>query len=190
MIIIAYLKDYIWLFPLIAGILTIIGLFTPSSYLNLLGIKEYYWMWGLIFLDTGPYGSSTIWFYEIEPTQVTIFIFLQKFIHFIVLFIFASWICITAYKAAKEGDTNKYELFWIILGICLIIMAISYIIEMEIMMNYYFDEFRSLELSYWKTRDPGFAIIAPFISGGLSITGAFLSKYLRKRGFEVIIEKK
>ncbi|MFX1411298.1 MAG: hypothetical protein ACFFA6_13190 [Promethearchaeota archaeon] len=147
-------------------------------------------MWGLIFLDAGPYGSSTVWFYEIEPTQVTIFIFLQKFIHFMGLFIFAAWICITAYKAATEANTNRYELFWIILGISLIIITISYIIETEIMMNYYFDEYRSLKLSYWETYDPGFAIIAPFLSGGLSIIGSILSKYLRKRGYEVIIEKK
>jgi len=147
-------------------------------------------MWGLVFFDTGPYGYSTYWFFEISPTQTSILIFLQKYIHFIVLFIFASWLCILAYKAAKEGNPNKYELFWIILGISLILTTISYIVQMEIMMNHYFDEFGGLDLSYWEIFNPGFAIIAPFLSGGLSIIGAILSKYLRKRGFEVIIEKK
>ncbi|MFX1321675.1 MAG: hypothetical protein ACFFAQ_08525 [Promethearchaeota archaeon] len=146
-------------------------------------------MWGFVFFYVVPYGYSTYWFFEISPTQASLLIFLQQFIHFIGLFIFASWICILAYKAAKEGNSNKYELFWIILGISLILATISYIIQMEIMMNYYYNEFDGLELSYWEIFNPGFAVIAPFLSGGLSIIGALLSKYLRKRGFEVIIEK-
>ncbi|MFX0042802.1 MAG: hypothetical protein ACFE8L_07810, partial [Candidatus Hodarchaeota archaeon] len=132
---------------------------------------------------------SVFWFFETIPTEASILIFLQQLIHFIGLFIFASWICVLASKAVKEGNSNKYELFWIILGISIILVTLSYIIQMEIMMNHFFDEFRGLELSYWETFNPGFAIIAPFLSGGLSILGAILSKYSRKKGFGVIIEK-
>jgi hypothetical protein len=172
------LKDYIWVFPLIAGILTIIGLFTPSIYVLNPGMNIYYWMWGLMIVDSGPYGSFTYWYFELSPPKESLSLFLQQFIHFIGLFVFATWICILAYKAAKERNPNKYELFWIILGISHILASISYIIGIG-----------GLESSFWKTANPGFGIIAPFISGGLSIFGAILSIYLRKKEVQIIIEK-
>ena len=134
-------------------------------------------MWGLTILDS-PYGHFTYWYFEFLPPKESLSLFLQHFIHFVGLFVFSLWLCILAYKAAKEKNPNKYELFWIILGISHILASISYIIEIG-----------GLKPSFWEIVNPGFAIIAPFISGGLSILGAILSKYLRKKGFKIIIEK-
>ncbi|MFW9945327.1 MAG: zinc ribbon domain-containing protein [Candidatus Odinarchaeota archaeon] len=42
----------IFIIPLIAGILVVISLFTPATYMNFSGLKDYHWLWGLYILDT------------------------------------------------------------------------------------------------------------------------------------------
>jgi len=128
----ANIKDYIWVFPLVGGILTIVGLLTPVAYLEALGIGEYYWLWGLRYLDAGPYGTFTNWFFELEPKEFTPFLFLDFFVHFVIFLIVALVILTSALKARKEGDIHRFQKIWLSLGIILIIVGIIYLIDTEI----------------------------------------------------------
>ncbi|MFX1411724.1 MAG: hypothetical protein ACFFA6_15340, partial [Promethearchaeota archaeon] len=57
-----------------------------------------------------------------------------------------------------------------------------YLIDTEIIMDYYYDKYFGMSgESFWRNYDPGFAIIAPFLSGSLTITGVAVFKYVSKR---------
>jgi len=184
----ANIKDYIWVLPLIGGILTLIGLLTPVMYEEVAGMGQYYWLWGLWYLDAGIYGTRTRWVFEMDPKEYSPYIFFNFFIHFIIFLILAIVITVSAVKARKEGGPQRFEKKWLAQGLALIIIAIIYLIDTEILMDWYYDKIGASIDSYWDIFDPGFAIIAPFLSGSLIIAGAGASKYVSKR--EVIPIKK
>lgn len=168
-------KNYIWSFPLLAGILTIIGLFTPSS-----AFEEYdiNWMWGLRNTNVFGVDSSFSWIFELPPKDFTIIIFLSKIIPFFIFITISILSIIFALKLRKSDDFRKFERKWLMCGVSFIILGIFYLIEVEILMHHYYKEYFGLDISYWEEYTPGFAIIAPFISGAIIITGIIVNKYI------------
>ncbi|MFX1315561.1 MAG: hypothetical protein ACFE9T_06820 [Promethearchaeota archaeon] len=183
------IKDYIWVFPLVGGILTIVGLLTPVAYVRISNNSQYYWLWGLFFAHIGG-STHTEWIFEMEPKEISPAIFLFFLVNFVVFLIFAIGSIKSAYKAKKEKETKQFEKSWLTQGIGVIVLAILFIIFTEILMSIYYDKIGFPGTSFWENWDPGFAIIAPFISGGLIITGVIMSKYIPKReGVAPIKEK-
>ncbi len=168
-------KNYIWSFPLLAGIVTIIGLLTPSSALEEV---EIHWMWGLRYLNLFPVDTSFNWIFELAPKDFTPIIFICKIIPFFILLIIAILSIIFALKLRKRGDFQDFERKWLLCGISFIIIGIFYLIEIEILMHYYYEEFFGLDISYWENYTPGFAVIAPFISGAVILIGFVVNKYV------------
>ena len=50
-------RDYIWSFPLVGGILTLIGLFTPASIV----LGNFSWLFGLVYMDSDPFYNYFYW---------------------------------------------------------------------------------------------------------------------------------
>ncbi|MFX1411723.1 MAG: zinc ribbon domain-containing protein [Promethearchaeota archaeon] len=182
-------KDYIWVFPLVGGILIILGLLTPVAYVRVSNVGEYYWLWGLFFAHVGS-STHTEWIFEMEPQELSPAIFLYFLINFVIFLILAIGIIKSANNARKEKETQQFEKSWLTQGIAFIILAVLFIILTEIIMYAYYDKIGYPGTSFWENWDPGFAIIAPFLSGGLIIAGVVISKYVPKReGVTPIKEK-
>ena len=81
------IKDYIWTIPLIGGILLLISFFTPSAYASQFGISEYQWMWGLFHVEIYGYSPETDFFFNVEPAEYMIPIFLSGIFSAIIIFI-------------------------------------------------------------------------------------------------------
>jgi hypothetical protein len=184
-------RNYLWVAPLIAGILTLISFFTPAVYANLYGIQENYWMWGLASVNVTGYGSQTFLIPLEQPTAYTVPMFLTGFFPAIVIFI-SSILFIYMANAVRNGRKTAKDLanVWIGMGITIIIGTIIYIIGIDITMINYIEYMLGypISMSIWDYYSPGFAVIAPFIAAALSIIGGIASKTLKTR--EVILSMK
>jgi predicted RNA-binding Zn-ribbon protein involved in translation (DUF1610 family) len=189
-------RDYIWVAPLIAGILTLISFFTPAVYGMGYGIQEYDWMWGLSYVSITGYGSRTFFIPLEQPTNYTLPIFLSGIFPAIIILFGAIIFIFTANKVRIGRKTAKdCANTWIGMGIMMIIGTIIYIIGIDItMMN--LAEYQYLQIfpppallpNFWSVYSPGFATIAPFIGAALSIIGGIASKTIKPR--EVILPMK
>lgn len=61
----AELKEYVWVFPLVAGVIAIVSLLTPAASMNLMGmLTANLWMWDLYIYDfsavMGPVGTEFV----------------------------------------------------------------------------------------------------------------------------------
>ncbi len=174
-------KDYIWLFPFIGAILTAISLFTPAAFRSFpMGGSAFVWMNGFAVLTGGPSGPETDFFdiagYYIPGIIATILLTVCT----IILFVSS----LTHRQKETPGS-------WIPLGILLIGGAIYFIVGVEIgVAIYWFNEMSVYPypytpewISFWNdyNYNPGFAVIAPFIGGGLALLGAILGKTIGRQ---------
>ncbi len=149
------LKNYLWLFPLVAGILTFVALLTPVVYLeaNFFGIpvKSYLWMWGF------AYGRKGFVFID---DNFAGFSFLCSWI-----FLFSAILLIVvAYKIKNSEKDIKYiEYAMYGLGCFEIIILTLWIIILEIFYS-----------GIWTIVTIGFGIIGIIISATIVILGGFL----------------
>ena len=180
-------REYIWAFPIIGGVLILISFFTPAHYFNEFGLDANYWMWGLYHLSAPGYGSETIFMFteEFGPSQYTMPIFFSGLIPAVIILI-GSIMLIASSNAVRTGrrDIKNVENGWIGMGFMMIIASIIYIIAIDITwMNLteyvYEQEYGPMppgSPGFWDIFSPGFAIIAPFIGGGLALLGAIIGK--------------
>ncbi len=194
---IADIKDYIWTIPLIGGILLLISFFTPSAYATQMGISEYQWMWGLFHVDIYGYSPETDFFFNEEPIKYMIPIFLSGIFSAIIILI-TSIMLITSANSIRKGRKNskEFENMWLGMGILIFIAAIIYMIGIHITTRNYLKWVISqlpsdgyIISDYWDVYEPGFGIIAPFLTGVLAIVGGIISKYVSKRKIIPIKEK-
>ena len=170
----AEFKDYVWLFPFIGAILVAIGLFTPAAIYHITGypITELYWMHGVVVM-TGGLDGPDVQFVD------SLGILIPGIISLILLTICT----ITLFVSALTHRGKETPGSWIALGILLIGGAIYFIVGTAVgfavsrMIEFDITEW----VRFWENRTPGFAVIAPFIGGGLTILGAILGKTIGKQ---------
>lgn len=177
----AEFKDYVWLFPFIGAILVAIGLFTPAAIHHVPGssITELYWMHGLIILTGGSDGPDIQFVDKLGLLVPGIISLTLLIICTIIMFVSA-----LTHKGKETPGS------WIALGILLIGVAIYFIAGTAL--GFAISKMIELDIKewvrFWENRTPGFAVIAPFIGGGLAILGAILGKTIGRQ--EVIIKSK
>jgi len=175
-------NDYIWILPIIGGVLILISFFTPAFYADQIVIEEYYWMWGLLYGSEIGYGSDTIFIVTEEPSQYWMPIFFSGLIPAVIILI-VSIMLIASSNAVRTGrrDIKNVENGWIGMGFMMIVASIIYIILIDItgtnLLEYRYVNPRD----FWDIYDPGFAVIAPFLGSGLSIIGSIASKTIKPR---------
>ena len=164
-------KGHLWAFPLFAGILTIVGALTPFSIRN----GEYIWLWGLRYygIKTEPFFD---WIFKLQPLEFTIIIFINNLVFILALLIISVGSIITSVKIKRKENDKKFKRDLFLLGVSFLIIIIVYLIEFEFLMRIYYKEELSLDASFWDFYNPGFSIIAPFLSAGI-IFIAFIEKY-------------
>ncbi|MFX1410979.1 MAG: zinc ribbon domain-containing protein [Promethearchaeota archaeon] len=171
---IAEIRDYIWLFPFIGAILVAIGLFTPAAYETEGPLSTFIWMFGFTLRTGGINGPDSFIFdvpgYVIPGVISTIFLIACAIILF---------------ESSLTHRGTETPGSWIALGILLIGGAIYFIVGVEVgYAIYFFNETGNTEwISFWNDTilNPGFAVIAPFIGGGLTLLGAILGKTIGRR---------
>ncbi len=165
----AEFKDYVWLFPFIGAILVAIGLFTPAVIYHITGypITELYWMNGVV-VTTGGLDGPDVQFVD------SLGILIPGIISLILLTICT----ITMFVSALTHRGKETPGSWIALGILLIGGAIYFIAGTAV--GFAINRMIELDITewvrFWDHRTPGFAVIAPFIGGGLALLGAILGK--------------
>ena len=167
----------IWIFPFLGGLISIIGLFTPTAFSYFLNedyeLTQYFWMWGLMY---GRY-----YFFENFNTKrlggisLSPEIFVPELIATILILVSASSSIKTALHFRKgERNFSEIKKSWIITGILYIIALIIYVVGMQIGYSLYQQRIGGSPLNFWQNYIPNFGIIAPFISGLLVIVGVIL----------------
>ena len=162
------IRDYIWILPFIGSILAVISIFTPAavSFLGPATILQY--MTGLYVIMGG--GSPSIGFVDIPIIIIVGIICL-------ILMLVSTIIMFISSLTHRKRDAPAS---WIVIGILFIGGAIYYIAGTEVgIMMYGIINFDAPS-SFWENFVPSFAAIAPFISGGLGISGYIISKFTGK----------
>ncbi len=138
------MKQYIWLFPLLSGIIGIIGIITPvASFYGYFNI----WLWGLIEIGVN-------YDFIMDP-----FILYFGIINAIVIGIFSIFYIISGYMYNKGHFTNrKIGISWIITGISMIIPLIIYMVLLD-----HYNHGGLFFFGIWEFFNAGFGVIGPIL---------------------------
>ena len=162
-------RRYIWILPFIGSVLTALGLFTPAAALPAGGLTELFWMYGFYLVVGGGYPDPG--FITHIPGLMVLGISCMVLLVVFTLIMFIS--SLTHRDVEAPGS-------WLALGILLIGVTIFFIGGAEVAFRIYgLINFDVVDFSFWQYRNPGFAVIAPFIGGGLAIIGYIVSKATR-----------
>lgn len=154
-------------------------------------------MWGLYYNKILDFDSRTLLLLLEEPSQYMIPIFLSGIFSALGI-LFSSLVSLVSANKCRIGRKEAQELGnqSIGLGILMIIFSIIYIIAINITMNNYIEYLLAELLPYytipefWDVYNPGFAIIAPFLGGALSIIGGIACRYIKPTDEVISIEEK
>ena len=152
-------ERYYKYFPLIIGILLIIGLLTPAAALSS-WYTEFLWMFGFVYYDNGS--SSGISLPRFSAITVS------SIICSIIILLLALYSFTLYFKAKRGRSITKNS---ISLSILSIIITITWMILMEIIVQSYYAE------EFWIYYRPSFGVIAPFICVSIAIIGAVANKH-------------
>ncbi len=187
-------KNYIWIIPLISGIIAIIGLLTPMVYYNLteysyygtFKVDIYWWIWCFVSVSLSVYGYSAS---ENRFISDSAFVIPSIITTVIIILVAINLFVLTKSTKTKKLDTKHFNSS-IISGITLIFTMIIYMIVIDAVVYSGIDLFGTGTTTaggrIWSEFDIGFGIIAPFISGFLAIIGAGIFKYYSKKEVEIV----
>ncbi len=168
------IKNYIWIIPLIGGIIILIALVTPAAYNYDYSGFYYIWSWGLFayedrrpFVDYFGKNNKFIGFNDNFVILITS-ICSSLFVLFCALIIIKSAI---KYKKDTQEERKTLEK-------CLVpsTILISFSVVMVSLIEILF--INCYERSFWGSYFPGFGTIGMFIGAVLTIIGYYISKKL------------
>jgi len=162
----SYYKKTPMILAILGGIISIISLFTPTSFNRRYGTDLYYVWMNQLAIDIEP-GPIELYLLESRTD-----IFLICFSIAILVIIFANaiiLITLTNIYSKTSRSIQELKIKWLILAIIITAATLLWITYMEI--------FYSLSgASHWQNYNPHFGIIGPFIGSGLIIAAFFLAK--------------
>ena len=154
------IKGYLWLFPIISGILSIIGILTPIAY-----YESYFdiWMWGLVHARI----------FDRQPEFIKENLILYTGIVLSLLILLISFALIITGLLFRQGymDDRKISKAWISFGIVMITSTIISVVSLD-----YYTYYGYFPYGMWDLLDPGFGAIGPIMSGIIVvIIGIYIS---------------
>jgi hypothetical protein len=156
-------RKYIWILPFIGSILIAISLFTPAVVFP--GTPTALHFMNCAYLLVG--GGYPIFQYMLIPSLMIVGISCTILLVVCTLIMFIS--SLTHRNKETPGS-------WIALGILLIGGTIFYIAGTELGYFIYSIIHTGFPSSFWQGGIPSFAVIGPFIGGGLSILGFIIGR--------------
>ncbi|MHA1242878.1 MAG: zinc ribbon domain-containing protein [Promethearchaeota archaeon] len=176
-------RDNIWLIPLIAGILVLLAILTPTAYFSYMGVTWNWWMWNFTMIGVTGYESVSLFISDVDIIIVSIITTCAILLSVVNLLILAN-------TTKKRGlNTKDFELMSIISAVLSIGIMLYYMIAMDIA---FFDGVTidgtpfSEGYHFWELFNPSFGIILPFISAVLSFIGVGVFRYYSNRKAEYI----
>lgn len=159
---------YIWWFPLIGGITTLISFSTPAAYFfydyPTYSTQFYRWMLdfyvSLVFFENGTQTINTG--INTSPTGYI------SWICSLLIIISSIIIILNANKYRKGIIVPKNN--WLIFSLIITTLTLSWMIMKEI------STINSYSHSFWGLLSPGFGIIGPFLGAGLILVGYLFLK--------------
>ena len=167
-------RDNIWILPFIGSILTAISLFTPAA-VNFTGISQVLLFMDGFYVTFGPMTGPSFGFINI-PILIIIGIICTISILICTIIMFIS--SLTHRKKDIPGS-------WLALSIILIGVTIYYIAGTEMGYMMYLVLRGYPPSSFWGYNVPSFAVIAPFITSGISIVAFIIGKSSGKEEVEI-----
>lgn len=173
------LYEYMWVFPLIGGMFSLLALLTPAAFLSRSGNIFSLWMWGLVSVRVFD-GSGFI-----RNTAFTdnIFIITPSVVFSILIGVCAIVLISSAISCKRDlKGVLGIKSSWLTPGILIIISTVGWIISIELVYR-----LGPSSMSFWEIIDPGFGVIGMFLGSGFAIGGYAISRYGTKQRDEVIL---
>lgn len=176
-------KNYIWVIPLIAGVLVILAILTPTAYFSYMGVTWNWWMWNLTTMGVVGYDSVSLFISDVDfiiPSIVTTGVALFSAVNLIILF---------SSTRKRNLDTKNFGLRSIISAVLSISVTIYYMMAMDIA----FYGGLTMDVTtfpagyhFWDAFSPGFGVISLFLSAALSFVGVGVFQYCSKRREDIV----
>ncbi|MFX1295437.1 MAG: zinc ribbon domain-containing protein [Promethearchaeota archaeon] len=160
----------IFIIPLIAGILVIISIFTPATFMTYSGTRDYLWLWGLYILDAGSVHISGFMGEIIHPSYISSILIGTGGI---LLIIYAIKLKLGRKEFKNMRDISIFSIILIIVGEILWLILIPLFFPTEAFLGPFLPgEILSFWRFYYIGNTPihyiGFGIIGGLIAAGLS----------------------
>jgi len=176
-------SDYIWVIPLVAGLLVVLAIITPTAYFNTMGVFWNWWMWDFTTMGVVGFESISLFISDGDIIIVSIITTCAMLLSVVNLLILSS----TTRK--RNLNTKDFELMSIISAVLSICIMLYYMIAMDIA---FYDGLTiedttfSAGYHFWDLFNPSFGIILPFISATLSFFGVGVFRYYSKRKEDMV----
>ncbi|MFX0074897.1 MAG: zinc ribbon domain-containing protein [Candidatus Hermodarchaeota archaeon] len=179
--------DFIWIFPLISGICSVVAILTPTASYSMFGVSWSWWMWDFSLMTYIGYPPLFFFISEIDfiiPSIITTSAMLLSTVN---LFILSS----TTRK--RKLLTKDFTLMSLISALLTIGIMIYYAFSVALAFN---DGLlvEGVEFPpgyhFWSEFNPSFGLILPYISAILSFVGLGLFRhYTTRRGVFVPLKE-
>lgn len=167
-------RDFIWVFPLIGGIITLISLFTPAAFVFRMWDFVFFWMWGLLVIH---YSSIELGTFNSITFNDNMLILIPSIISSIVIFISVIILFVSSYFCRRErNEQNIIKSRGLGPSILIIVSTILWMITIEIAF------IGPVSISFWNTYNSGFGVIGMFLGAIVAIIGYGISRYIVKQG--------
>jgi hypothetical protein len=172
----------IFVLPLIAGILVIIAIFTPATYLTYSGTRDFLWLWGLYILDAGATHVRGFLGEIIHPSYTCSILIGTGGI---ILIVYAIKLRLGRKEFKNMRDISIFAALLILAGEILWLILIPLLFPTESFLGLYIP---GDILSFWRfnyigntpLHYVGFAIIGGFIAVGLSFISIGVTHHYAK----------
>ncbi len=188
-------RNYIWIIPLIAGILAIVSLLAPAAYFNFrfygYSIMDNLWLWGLY--AAPPYGSPV----EFVPSPL---VMIPSIVTTALIALSGILLIVFAAKAKGRSELLPVRNVSIMAGVLILASEILWLILVPLFFPieaYWGTVPPGMTLTFWTLSYPyyglsisihnvGFGIIGGFIAAVLSFIGMGAAHYFSKQRPEKI----
>ena len=176
-------RSNIWVIPLIAGVLVILAILTPTAYFSYMGVTWNWWMWNLTTMGVVGYDSVSLFISDVDfiiPSIVTTVVALFSAVNLLILF---------SSTRKRSLDTKNFGLRSIISAVLSIGVTIYYMMAMDIAF------YGGLTMEgtifpagyhFWDAFNPGFGVVSLFLSAALSFVGVGVFQYYSKRREDIV----
>jgi hypothetical protein len=172
--------DFVWIFPLLAGICALIAILTPTASYSMMGISWSWWMWDFSVMTYIGYPPVSFFVTELDfiiPSIITTSAMLLSVVN---LFILAG--------TTKKRKLNTKD--FVLMSLISALLSIGIMIYYAFAVAFAFNDGMIIEgvtfppgFHFWSEFNASFGMVLPFISAILSFIGLGLFRhYVNQRG--------
>ncbi len=178
--------EYVWLIPLIGGILAIISVLTPVAYFSSGGLYWIWWMWSFSVIGGMGYGFENVIISEMD------FMIPSSIITSVMIISIISFLSLAIITKKRKLNTRYFELVLIIIGVLLIGITLYYLFAID---SAFYDGLVVEGIlfppgfHFWEELDPSFGVIGPFLSAISAFIGAGVFRYYSNRRVDLMPPK-